>query len=79
MVFEPGRFYRSGRGRRIAVLGYLDTYCWGRVLLAEDKYGHFQPCGTDKASTQGWTEITESEWMAPLEVVDQPDHGGPDG
>lgn len=68
MNFEPGHFYAHEAGRQIAVVGEVETYKWGRMLVIEeaDKTGHSISCvevADAEANENLWIEIGKEEWM----------------
>lgn len=67
MQFESGHFYMHEAGRQIAVVGEVESYKWGKMLVIEetDKTGHAISCmeiGQD-ANDADWIEIGKEEWM----------------
>lgn len=67
MKFEVGKFYKHGKGRAIAIVGEVETYKWGKMLVVEetDKTGHGISCIDAKAEDlhEKWVEIGKEEWM----------------
>ena len=71
MVFAPGKYYRHSSGEKLAVLGWLNTFTYGRALIAEDKYGRFRPVGSERGHAVNWAEISLAEWNKP-EKIERP-------
>ena len=69
MKFEIGHFYTHEAGRQVAVLGEVESYRWGKMLVVEeaDKTGHSISCMeiNEMADMEqiGWIEIGKAEWM----------------
>jgi len=67
MFFEVGKFYVHEGGRHIAVVGEVETYCWGKMLVIEeaDSTGHSISCveAGEEVSESLWVEIGKPEWM----------------
>ena len=67
MNFEVGKFYCHEAGRRIAVLGEVDSFKWGRMLVIEevDGTGHSISCAEvgQEANDHNWVEIGQGEWQ----------------
>ena len=68
MLFLPGKFYTHTHGRTIAVLDYIETFKWGKVLVIEetDHTGHGLSVIDEKDNTHdktsSWTEIGKEEF-----------------
>lgn len=64
MKFEVGKYYRHTDGKKISVIGYLDTTMWGKhSLIGETCEGHLQALGKDEWSATNYKKITKKEWM----------------
>jgi len=67
MIFEPGKFYSHEAGRQIAILGEVESYRWGKMLVIEeaDKTGHSISCSEvgQEANDNNWVEIGRGEWL----------------
>ena len=68
MNFEPGKFYSHDAGRQIAVVGEVETYKWGKMLVIEeaDSTGHSISCveaADAEANESLWIEIGKEEWL----------------
>ena len=67
MQFEVGKFYAHEGGRKIAVLGEVESYRWGTMLVIEeaDKTGHSISCSEvgQEANENNWVEIGLPEFM----------------
>jgi len=77
MKLEAGKFYVSvlrntgGGHRKIAVLGPVETYRWGKMFVIEeaDQSGHAVSCAeiNQEFQDETWIEIGHDEWMLNLE------------
>lgn len=77
MKLEAGKFYVSvfgntvGGHRKIAVLGPVDTYRWGKMFVIEeaDTTGHAISCAEiNQECPEGtWIEIGRDEWFQNFE------------
>ena len=77
MKLEAGKFYVSalpntgGGHRKIAVLGPVETYRWGKMFVIEeaDKSGHAVSCAeiNQEFQDETWIEIGHDEWMLNFE------------
>jgi len=67
MRFSVGHFYSHKAGRQIAVVGEVETYKWGKMLVIEeaDKTGHAISTSEtgQEANANEWTEIGKTEWL----------------
>lgn len=67
MFFELGKFYGHEAGRQIAVVGEVNTYKWGKMLVIEeaDPTGHSISCveAGEDVSESVWVEIAKHEFM----------------
>ncbi len=67
MTFQVGHFYAHEAGRQIAVLGEVDSYKWGKMLVIEeaDGTGHSISCAEvgQEANDHNWVEIGRVEWL----------------
>ena len=67
MHFEVNKFYNHEAGRRIAVVGEVNTYKWGKMLVIEevDDTGHGISCveAGEDVSESLWVEIAKHEWL----------------
>jgi hypothetical protein len=65
MIFEVGKFYIHEAGRQIAVLGEVDSFKWGKMLVIEeaDATGHSISCAEVGDEANNWVEIGKEEWM----------------
>lgn len=68
MIFEVGKYYIHEKGRQIAVLGEVETFRWGKMLVIEeaDRTGHSISCvGIEEAEdvNLNWQPIGREEWM----------------
>lgn len=65
MKFEEGKFYEHTGGRKLAVLGRLDTTMYGDdVLIAEvASETNFQVVGDDETAATNYREIAYERWM----------------
>lgn len=71
MVFEVGHFYIHEAGRQIAVVGEVETYKWGKMLVIEeaDRTGHAISCAEiGQEANENWVEIGKAEWMRNFQV-----------
>jgi len=66
-LFKVGHFYRHNKGRCIAIVGGVETYKWGEMLVIEetDKSGHSISCVEKDAAgiNDNWLEIGRAEWL----------------
>ena len=67
MIFESSKFYMHEAGRQIAILGEVESYRWGKMLVIEeaDKTGHSISCSEvgQEANDNNWVEIGRGEWL----------------
>ena len=67
MKFEVNHFYAHSAGRHIAVLGTVNSYKWGKMLVIEeaDPTGHSISCSEigQEANDNNWVEIGKGEWL----------------
>jgi hypothetical protein len=68
MNMEAGKFYMHEKGRKIAVIGQVESFKWGPMLVVEetDDTGHSISCVETKDSDlndNNWVEIGRDEWM----------------
>ena len=76
MKLEPGKYYKHEAGRSIAVVGEVNTWKWGQMLVIEetDKTGHSISV-VEKISAEDthdrWVEIGVEEWRNELGLVAQ--------
>ena len=69
-MFELGKFYSHIAGRKIAIVGTVNTTRWGTQFVIEeaDKTGHGTSCmDTDAEKNENWMEIGEAEWLTNFE------------
>lgn len=66
--FKIGKTYRHTTGNTMTVVGAVNTYTYGPVLVAEDHdNGHLTPIGSDEDATLNWTEVKDRrDWMLPV-------------
>lgn len=65
--FEVGKYYIHAKGRKISIVGEVETTKWGTVLVVEetDRTGHAVSC-IEKGSedtADNWQEIGREEWL----------------
>jgi hypothetical protein len=75
MKLEPGKFYKHNSGRSIAVLGDVETWKWGPMLVIEetDETGHSISCvEKDQAEDkhEKWTEIGLEEFKREFGILE---------
>lgn len=58
MKFQIGKYYQSGSGRVICIIGEAHTFFHGSCLLAEEETGDLIPVGADEVSAQGWHQVS---------------------
>lgn len=65
MRFEIGKFYKHTSGKKISIVGCVETTMYGKTLIAEQcDSPDFTPVGYSSDSfAQSWIEIPEDEWM----------------
>ncbi len=74
--FEIGNFYKHTMGQAYHICGYVDSKAWGRCLVAEDEREFMSPVGTGFPHADGWTEITENEWLEIVGLEPSEQEGG---
>jgi hypothetical protein len=61
--FELGKYYKHNTGEKSYMCGVVDTYTYGKCLVAEDNLGNLNPVGNHKGATDNWYEITKEEFL----------------
>jgi len=65
MKFENGKYYLSDKGRRLAVIGLIESIAFGPLLVTEDKQHDLTFLPVDHPDIDGeWVEIAKDEWNA---------------
>lgn len=65
MIFEIGKFYKHTSGKKISIVGCVETTMYGKTLIAEqcDHYDFTPVAYNSDDATEGWIEINKDEWM----------------
>lgn len=67
MKFEIGKYYQHSGGRKISIIGELQTTFWSwqnlPTLIGECDDASLRPIGRDENATVNWSEITKEEWL----------------
>ena len=65
MIFEVGKYYQHASGKKMAIVGEVNTTLYGdNVLVGEpDSTPNLRPVGRDESNTVNWKEISKEEWM----------------
>ena len=56
MVFEVGKCYKHESGKKIRIIGEVDTYFYGHCLIAETDNAVLIPVGQTEEYAVNWTE-----------------------
>ena len=71
MKFEVGKHYEHSTGKKIHILGEVNSdmyyYTW---LDEKDIEGNFIPVGIGEEYAVNWNEIDEAEWLNELKMRD---------
>lgn len=61
MIFEVGKTYKHSTGKRMTIIGRLNTHTYGVCLIGEDDdTGELYPVGENEENAINWYEA-ESE------------------
>jgi hypothetical protein len=56
MIFEIGKTYRHSTGKKMTIIGKLETHIWGECLIGETSDGELVPVGELEEHTVNWIE-----------------------
>ena len=57
--FELGKTYHHTTGRKVTIIGIVQTHVYGVALVAEDDFGQLMPFGLRVEDSVNWEEIRE--------------------
>jgi hypothetical protein len=61
MIFEIGKTYKHTTGKRMTIIGRLNTKTYGETLVGEDDRGELLPVGEKEENAINWCEEAETE------------------
>ena len=56
MIFEIGKIYKHATGKRMAIIGRLNTHTYGECLIGETDTGELIPVGEQEDNAVNWSE-----------------------
>ena len=60
MIFEEGKTYMHTTGKKMKIVGAVDSYIYGKTLIGENiETGEFIPVGRTKYHAENWKEVVD--------------------
>ena len=59
MVFEVGKCYEHETGKKMRIIGEMNTYYYGHCLIGETDHATYMPVGQTEDNTVNWTECKD--------------------
>lgn len=57
MIFEVGKTYQHSTGKKMTIIGKLETHIWGECLIGETSDGELVPVGESEENAVNWVEV----------------------
>ena len=59
MIFEVGKCYEHTTGKKMRIIGEMNTYFYGNALIGETDLCEYVPVGTKEANAVNWKECED--------------------
>lgn len=59
LIFEIGKCYQHTTGRKMRIIGEMDTYYYGHCLIGETDTGEYIPVGREAENAVNWIECED--------------------
>ena len=57
MTFEVGKTYQHSTGKKMTIIGKLETHIWGECFIGETSDGELVPVGESEENAINWVEV----------------------